>query len=148
MMLLCALPDSPCPWHHLCAPAVGWGLLWSHCGFCTAVRWEGPSCFSLWYELHLDFWGMEIHISLGHPSTPPKLEQLACTHPSVLSSRSWIWNIRGKWADRTEMWILGECKGCLKSCYSIIVIVIKCKLREMLWFCRAAAIQSLYSSHL
>lgn len=150
-LCLCSVLDlTPLALHTISVPqhsGVG-----ASCGTAVALalwsRWDGPSCFSLRRELHLHFWEMEIHIPLGHPSTPPKVEQLACTHPSVFSSCSWIWNIRGKGADRSKIRVLGECKGCLKSCYSIIVIVIWSKLREVLWFCRAAATQSLYSPHL
>lgn len=113
MSLLCAGPHSACASHSLCPQHSGVGppveLLWLwHCGngkgppaspfrsfTCTSERWK------------LTFHWVTLH-------QPPRLEQLAFTHPSVLSSCSWIWNVRGKWAGRSEIWVLGECKGCLK----------------------------------
>lgn len=88
--------SAPC-WTSVCLPftpslsssTVGWGLLGNYCGFGTVVRWGGPSCFSLWRELHLHFWEMEIHISLGHPSTAPQtgaagLHASICTQFTLL----------------------------------------------------------------
>lgn len=56
------------------------------CGTTVALalwsKWEGPSCFFLRCVIHLHFWEMEIHISLGHPSTPPKTGA-AVLHASI-----------------------------------------------------------------
>lgn len=104
MSLLPAGPGSACPSHHLCVPAQEGE---ASCGTTVILAlWSDgkgspASPFDMSFICTSERWKFTFHwVTLQQP---PKLEQLPCTNPSELRSCSWIWNIRGKWADRSEI---------------------------------------------
>lgn len=85
-------------------------------------RWEEPSHFSLQFELHLHFWEMGIHISLGHPSAPSRTQ--AAGLRASICTQFMLLDLKYRGQGERETWDFGECKGHLKSCHYVIVILI------------------------